>query len=126
MIKLTINELRKRSQVYFEKDATLQKMIVTEDGNFFYPNGDHYAFSHARTNNIQAITITKEDAYRKAEEPKKVEEVEEVEEKEQVVDDSMTVAQINSFAEEKGITTLPQWDKSWNKKEKIQFINNLS
>ncbi|MCP3682134.1 MAG: hypothetical protein GY861_05525 [bacterium] len=131
MKKFTIDQLQDLSKVYFEKNPGLQKMLATEDGQFFYPNGDHYAYSHARNNNLNVITIRRAEALNSLVKPAEVKEVKteapkvETKVEKPKVDDSMTVAKINEYATENGISTHPEWDPAAKKSDKIEFINNL-
>ncbi len=107
MIKLGKTELIELSKVYFEKNKDLQKMIVTEDGNFFYVNHDHYAYSHARARKLKTFEIRRDDVF-----PAPI--------KEAKVTDEMIIAELRIFAEKNGI----ELGKSIKKSDIIETINN--
>ena len=63
-------ELIKRCVHYFD-NKNVKVMFATEDGNFFHESGQHFAQSHARSNNYsEVIRITRADLKEKSKEEK--------------------------------------------------------
>lgn len=60
-------ELIEKGRHYFE-DKNISIMLATTDGNFFYEASKNYADSHAKTNKIEVVTITRAEAMAKKEE----------------------------------------------------------
>ena len=58
-------ELIDRSRQYFE-DKEVQVMHAVTDGNFFHASFETDARSHAQSNKLEVITITREDLKDKA------------------------------------------------------------
>ena len=73
-------ELLDRSQVYFNENPKLDKMIATTDGHYFFPGSEHFAKGHALgNNNVMVVEITRDQAF--AKEVKEIQEPLEVEKK---------------------------------------------
>lgn len=69
-------ELIEKGRHYFE-DKNISIMLATTDGNFFYEASKNYADSHAKTNKIEVVTITRAEAFAKKEAPVENEDVKE-------------------------------------------------
>lgn len=66
-------QLIERAKHYFD-NKKVKVMYATPDGNFFHENAKSYADSHARSNELEVIAITREDLA----EPKKAEDSNEI------------------------------------------------
>jgi hypothetical protein len=62
-MKKTINELAEMAKVYFDSPKKIDKILATEDGNFFYntEEGRISARNHARTYKLKVVEITRDD-----------------------------------------------------------------
>ena len=86
----------------------MQKILATEDNNFFYLNSDHFAYSHARAKKIKVFEIRRDDVF-----PALI--------KEEKVTDEMTISELKIFAKKNGI----ELGKNIKKTDIIEYINNL-
>ena len=59
--KYSRQELIIRAKPYFEGKNKVKVMFATEDGNFFYEAGEHFADSHSRDNKLKKFRITEAD-----------------------------------------------------------------
>jgi len=68
-MKKTIKELALMAKVYFDSPKKIDKILATEDGNFFYntEEGRVSARNHARTYKLKVIELTADEVNGKKE-----------------------------------------------------------